>query len=227
MTSMWGKTSPPLVWAIQSLRDEEDWESLQLERLLEPIGQELTEAYDYVEALEPPEDAEEQWAFESHIEQKCDEVEGLLSVAFVIAQSHITQVASRAIRVLEAAQYAGVSLQQVPQSKEGFLKTCSASVKDTGYTEVQVINAFANFFKHHEEWVGAWEKLENKQALNTAKVIMAVGAKQGSSAPFRTGAEAVGNGTYKNVGAFVGIIREWRKQLASKLEAAAGSAGLL
>lgn len=227
MTSTWGKPFSSVAWACQFLRDEHDLESLQLERLLAPIAQELTANRRYFEALEVPENNEERGIFESHLDDKCEEVEGLLSVAFVIAQTHITQVASRALRLLESAKDAGSPLQGVPTTRDGLLRTCSLIAKNTEFTEIQVINAFANYFKHNEEWVGSWEGMKNKQAQSTAKVMTSAGATQGSTGTFRTGSEALGNGTYDNVGIFVGIIREWRIQLATLLEAAARSAGHL
>lgn len=127
--------------------------------------------------------------------------------------------------MVEAAKGGGKPLSGVPKSKEEILRTGSKLVGDTKYTEVQVLNAFADFFKHHDEWNDPWETLNDKKARRTADVIMAVGARQYSSAPFKTGAEVLGNGTFQNVGVFVGAIRGWRQQLVSLLERAAQSGG--
>ncbi len=226
MTNMWGKPQSRFAWTLETLRDEHELERVQLERLLEPVAEELSRIHDHHQGLRVPASEEEQWSYESHIENLCEEMEGLLAVAFVITQSHITQIVSRALRVVEAAKDCGTPLSGVPQGKEEFRRTGSKLVGDTKYTEIQVLNSFANFFKHHEEWNGAWEDLNDRNARSTADVIMAVGARRNSSAPYRAGAEALGNGTYANVGIFVGIIQEWRQQLVSLLEASALAAGI-
>ena len=227
MTNMWGKTQSNLAWTLEALRDEHEWEVVQLQRLLEPIAQELNRIHGHFEGLRVPVDEHEQWSYQSHIDDLCEEVEGLLAVAFVVTQTHITQVVSHALRVVEAAKNDGKPLPGVPTSKEEVCRTGSKLVGDTQYTEVQVLNAFANFFKHHEEWNGPWEKLNDKSARKTADVIMAVGVRQYSTGPFRSGAEALGNGTYQNVGVFVGIVQDWRHHLVSLLEGAAQATGLV
>lgn len=104
----------------------------------------------------------------------------------------------------------------------------------TGYTEIQVIDAFANFFKHNEEWEWDWSKLKDR-SRKTAEIITAVGASQGSTGNFRKGAAAIGNVDLTRVTILVGIIASWRGvpgvqapwDLASQLEAEATKLGLL
>jgi hypothetical protein len=60
-------------------------------------------------------------------------------------------------------------------------------------------------------------------------VITAAGASQGSTGNFRSGAEALGNGTYQDgtyqdLGVFVAIISGWRAQVTDALEKAAQEA---
>lgn len=75
---------------LEALRDEHDLEVVQLQRLLDPIAQELNRIHGHLEGLRTPPDEQEQWSYQSHIEDLWDEVEGLLPVAFVVTQSHIT-----------------------------------------------------------------------------------------------------------------------------------------
>jgi hypothetical protein len=224
------ETNYHLLWELERLRDEYRVEPNNLRRLLDPIEQELTEIDACLAGLTPPSDEHEQWAYESFREAKGDEVEGLLAVAFVIAQTHVTQVVSRTMRVLEAAQLAGRSLTAFAPSPEvsrdHVLRAASDVVPGTDYTQVQVLDAFANYFKHHEEWRGKWADLKGK-AGKTAKVIAAAGAAKGYVGNFRAGAEVLGNGSYKNVGVFVSIISTWRSGLVEALENAAHEAAPL
>jgi len=220
-----------LLWELERLRDEYRAEPNNLRRLLDPIEQELTEIDARLAGLTPPSDEHEQWAYESFREARGDEIEGLLAVAFVIAQTHVTQVVSRTMRVLEAAKFAGKPLTafapSTEVSRDHVLQTASDVVPGTEYTQVQVLDAFANYFKHHEEWRGDWATLKDKKARKTAKVIAAAGAARGFGGNFRAGAEVLGNGSYKNVGVFVSIISAWRSGLVEALENAAHEAALL
>jgi hypothetical protein len=220
------------MWALERLRDEYRAEQNNLQRLLDPIEQELTEIDAQLAGLTPPSDEHELWSYEAYREGKGDETEGLLAVAFVVAQTHVTQVVSRTLRVLESAKLAGQTLNvfgppSTKVSRYHILRTASELVPGTTYTQVEVLEAFANYFKHHEEWRGDWAKLKDDKAQKTANVIVAAGAKKGSAANFRSGAEALGNGSYKNVGVFVSIISAWRAGLTAALETGAHDAGLL
>jgi hypothetical protein len=74
----------------------------------------------------------------------------------------------------------------------------SSSVANSKFSEVQVIDAFANYFKHKAEWAGDWDKLKTLQ-LKTAQIIQAVGASQESTGNLRTGSKVLGNETYTNI----------------------------
>jgi hypothetical protein len=88
----------------------------------------------------------------------------------------------------------------------------SPSVKGSTFTEVQVIDAFANYFKHREEWIGEWANLP-KQSADTARIIQAVGASRGSTGNLRTGAEALGNESYADVVLFAEVLRRWLRSV--------------
>ena len=54
-------------------------------------------------------------------------------------------------------------------------------------TQVKLIDALANFYKHKDEWpAGAWNSLDG-QSGQTAKILQAVGIEQYSTGQFRTG----------------------------------------
>ena len=88
----------------------------------------------------------------------------------------------------------------------------SEKVICTEFSQVQVIDAFANYFKHRDEWRADWNSLPQKSA-STAQIISAVGASQGSTGNLRAGAEVLGNAAYTNVTVFIEILNNWRKNL--------------
>ena len=80
------------------------------------------------------------------------------------------------------------------------------------YTAPQLDNAFADYFKHREQWVGAWEKLP-KVLRETAAVIMTAGATRSSTGNFRTAAEVLGNPGYASVSVFGDALQAWEEEL--------------
>jgi hypothetical protein len=73
------------------------------------------------------------------------------------------------------------------------------------YSQIEVIDAFANYHKHQDEWGPDWTTLTGQQR-RTVDIIQLVGAYQSSTRNLRTGAEYLGNPTYSDVGALVKVL---------------------
>src|SRR6266540_5236015 len=75
-----------------------------------------------------------------------NQIEQLLGVAFVTAQVFITGVRTALNKVRK-------NCKQQKLNKEEMFKLESNLMQNLPeYTEIQVINAIANYWKHHEEW---------------------------------------------------------------------------
>jgi len=99
------------------------------------------------------------------------------------------------------------------------MRTGSPNIAGANVTKVRVIDAFANYFKHHEEWPAVdWSALPPREKA-TADVITAAGAEQRSSRNFRAGAKALGNANLDNLVAFAEAVIEWRENVAKHCEA--------
>jgi hypothetical protein len=175
-----------------------------LNRTLDALGNAICQckkAIDQAKASGPPEYGD------AVTEGECEMVEALLGVAFVASQVSISRVVSRVMAIHRTAGKK-IPLTTTGKKKPEIIRIgCQGDGEDQP-TEVELIDAFANYFKHRDEWPANWDKLDNRQA-QTKKVIESVGAKQGCSGNMRTGAEALGNTGYHDVGIFYRVIGRW------------------
>jgi hypothetical protein len=105
------------------------------------------------------------------------------------------------------------------------LKECSPPIAGA-YGGVQVVEAFANYFKHSSEWRADWGNPKGKPA-KAIPVLVACGASQFSTGNFRSGAKAMGNEEFWKVQVFADLLRKWRAALSSLHEAELGRLGLI
>jgi hypothetical protein len=184
-----------------------------IERVLQPIGEGIergildTSTYDWAGFNE----------YQANVimEEETDVVENLLGTAFVVCQTFISTVFSR-ICVLQSyykKEHDGNNLSTTSVNKNDIMLFGSLKVMNTDFSEVQVIDAFANYFKHRDGWIGDWNKLSKRKGGITAQVISAVGASRGATGNLRTGAKVLGNETYSNVIVFANILNKWRQVL--------------
>jgi len=183
-----------------------------LRRVLSPIGEAIKDISGYLE------DLEKKGYSSDHIDAIVDDetviIEELLGVAFVVCQTHITGIVSRIIRLHNYLASQGNEVSRTAsQLKKDLLQMGGAQIPNAGQSQVEVINAFANYFKHRDEWPHRWSSLRRKDRKETAKIIHAVGASEGSTGNFRVGAEALGIATYHDVKLFADILENWGKKL--------------
>ncbi|KAB8333110.1 hypothetical protein SD80_014695 [Scytonema tolypothrichoides VB-61278] len=159
------------------------------------------------------------------IDDECLFVEYLLCTAFVLCQAYIVNVVSTVEKIhVRAKQSLGRDLKTIPvcneKSKERrkkilqFGQTLAFSYEGDYFSAIQLINAFANYFKHRDEWDVNWEELEGTQK-DTAKLIQSVGAKFGCSGNLRQGSSALGNPEFTNTLIFFEKLQQWHIDLAS------------
>jgi len=182
-----------------------------IDPVLRSIGEAIAASESRVDALDYDVDGE---YVDAVVDGETDVVENLLGVSFVVCQTYISAVVSRVhtLHCLYKRQHGGAELTTTSTKKWNIMGFRSPSVKGSTFTEVQVIDAFANYFKHREEWIGEWANLP-KQSADTARIIQAVGASRGSTGNLRTGAEALGNESYADVVLFAEVLRRWLRSV--------------
>jgi hypothetical protein len=153
-------------------------------------------------------------------------IESIAGSAFVVAQTYLTAVVSSAIRLVERVP-SGVSVA-LPTNKSGTHKMQVGPANTNGYTPAEYVNAFANYFKHRDEWPYHWASSTGltKQQQDTVRVITAFGATEGASANLCTGLSQMGYPDYAIV-RMGEDLQEWCRQLHSHYHMALTNAGLI
>jgi len=143
-------------------------------------------------------------------------IEDLLGCAFVAGQGYITRVVSRIEWLHERLEGDGHCLRTTNGKKPALLKAHSDLVPGTCYTQVEVINAFANYYKHREQWATEWDKELSKKGISreTINVIRASGAVEGLSDNCRKGLIALGIDRVFDVYTMADILVRWHTGLA-------------
>lgn len=181
-----------------------------LTRSLEPIGEAIQEGSDIIDRA--VESGSEDYP-EIVTDEEVEIIENLLGTAFVICQTHITCVVSRAKKLHTFFQVReGRVLGALDNSKSAILKRGADVIPGSAYSSIEVIDAFANYFKHRDEWPSDWAQLRGLQS-RTRDVITAFNAASGSTGNLRAGAEALGNTEYHSVLLFADKLEVWRTNL--------------
>jgi hypothetical protein len=144
-------------------------------------------------------------------------IEDFLGIAFVVCQAYITNVVTRLQRLhAQTRRRHTADLTTTTGSKESILRHGFRPTMRRPYSRIEVLNAYANYYKHRDEWDADWE---NRRARHTAAIISTAGASPSSTGNLRQGARYLGNRKFKDVAAFMRIFSQWRKKLVQDYEA--------
>lgn len=144
------------------------------------------------------EDAHEDYQVDNGIEQ----IESLLGIGLVVAQTYIAGTVADANRIIKPPKRL---------SKETLLKLYSDNVPNTNVTQLELCDAMANYFKHHDEW-SDWSAAGRHQ--KTIAVLRAVGIEQFGGIPFDTAMAVLWPG-YKGLSLdpLVELLVNWRAKV--------------
>ncbi|MFA4907069.1 MAG: hypothetical protein WC602_02235 [archaeon] len=94
----------------------------------------------------------------------------------LLCQSYISQVISMVRHIhSDLSKIFGVDFSSYPYKKMDLISNFNPKVNGTEYTEIEVIDALANYFKHHEEWGGKISSLTGN-SRRTADIVSQIGA---------------------------------------------------
>jgi hypothetical protein len=132
----------------------------------------------------------------------CDHAEPLLGLGFVAAQAYVlgTWTDLNHIRSDSA---------KIPISKSDCYASDSIKVRD-GITRIHVINAAANYFKHHDEWT-AWPKNE------TARILASIGITKDTEFPCIHTVQLLCGPAWRLI-VLHQIVKEWREHVIRTLQ---------
>jgi len=131
-----------------------------------------------------------------------EHAEPLLGLGFVAAQAYVLGTWTDLNRIRNSSARA-------PVSKTDCYATDSITVQ-AGITRVHVINATANYFKHHDEWT-EWPRNE------TARILAAVGITKDTELPCIHATELLCGPAWRLI-VLHQIVKEWREHVIRTLQ---------
>jgi len=117
--------------------------------------------------------------------------EELMSSAFLNCHLRLNGTHALIRRIHDKAKQDGHTLTCSDGTKRGIFRIGSTAVPNTGFTQIEAIQAFANYAKHSEEWQRPWSKLKGRDK-DTADTILAFGGEEDGTENFRVGMNAIG-----------------------------------
>jgi hypothetical protein len=193
-----------------------------LKRVLNSLGEAVSASGKVIERARASGD---EYYLDSVADDEADVVEGLVGAAFVVSQTQITGVVSSIKRLVRRASNDGHTLTSCSGTKEGILQMASPTIGTTAVSRIQVIDAMANFFKHHDEWTVPWSSLAPNQK-RTADIVVTVGGSEGSTGNLRTGLDALGI-DYDRLDDLHDEISTWARTVIDTYERELQSRGLI
>jgi len=103
-------------------------------------------------------------------------VETQIGLVLVMCQTYIARIVSLVNYFYKDYEALfGKELMKIDTSKRSLMSHFGPRVKGAQYSSVEVIDALANYFKHHEEWGGKLASLRGNEK-RTAEIVRSVGA---------------------------------------------------
>ena len=156
------------------------------------------------------------------VDEETESIENLLGAAFVVCQTYLTGVVSAVIeldKLCKNTLEAGLPVAQGPRVRECILASTGPKVRTRGKhrTVAEVAEAFANYYKHRDEWKTInWKKLDAR-SLRTAEVIASVGASSGSTGNLRAGSSKMGNPEFTALHVFAEKLHDWGRNIDERV----------
>lgn len=138
----------------------------------------------------------------------------IIGNAFVLAQVAIAQAVSIFVKLRESS----VDQNRYPKSKNGIVSYQSKNVGETDFSEVAVIDAMANYFKHYHEWPDDWDENSAKGVQkNTLQLIKSIGLSPGELTINMERGLYILDIFDNDLGKLCDIVSQWRESLSSDL----------
>lgn len=194
-----------------------------LKRVLTTINDSIKEASNNIDKAEKAKDEE---YLDSVVDDEMAFTEELIGAAFVVCQSYITSIVESFKKLHKKAKRDKLKCTVTNGERKALLKTGSTNVVNSKYTEIQVIDAFANYFKHSDQWPFDWTNADNQSKV-TIEIIQSVGAKSGSTGNMRAGVKVLGCPMYNNLDSLLDKITQWQNELLKQYKAELKRIGVL
>jgi hypothetical protein len=171
-------------------QQEIDWRLSSTKRILQALSDGLKDVgRNFDEAHE-----------DYQIDDALEHAESLLGIAFVTAQTYIAGTISDANQLIET----GGRL-----TKEQLIRDHSDHLAESVVTKVELCDAIANYFKHHDEW-NSWSITGRNQ--KTVSILRASGIQENDEFPCRKVADLLwSNNDGSDLLPLLSLITSWRE----------------
>ncbi|MCG8603524.1 hypothetical protein MJD09_00795 [bacterium] len=205
------------VYAFDLLWIQASLDSPPADRVLNAIGKGIRVIG---ESPLPVNEDDETGYYQALIEEGSDLCEALVGTSFVVCQTYVASVvaAVKDVHKSYCLTHHDTSLCATGEDKYSIIGFGSRRLPGSTYSLVQVIDAAANYFKHKDEWTQPWSAMDGHRG-RTAEIVMAGGAKEGSTGNLRCLANSIGNVTFDDMEVLVDILRDWANELHDAYEA--------
>lgn len=132
----------------------------------------------------------------------------LIGSAFVLGQAAISQAVSIATKINDLVGRP----TWLPHGSQALMSTESVVHTDTGLSTIVLIDAVANYFKHHYEWPDDWTG--SSRAQSTIEIVRKLGLEPNEEGNLRDAARELGM-TGGDLSPISTLIQEWRERLAA------------
>jgi hypothetical protein len=164
-------------------------------------------------------------AFETIVDDECDQIEELLGIAFVACQAYVNRVWKQVKDLNKACELEYGKPMPSLANRQMTLRVEGSKLTGSSITNIEAIYAVGNFWKHSEEWPtrelvaggrrkDVWDtsKMQPIQRA-TAEVVSEIGLRIGLTGNLRTAARVLGVSDYKDLGAIRKPLNSWAKRL--------------
>jgi hypothetical protein len=134
----------------------------------------------------------------------------LIGSSFVLGQAAISQAVSIATKINEMAGRP----TWLPHGRSALMSTEALVHDGTGLSTIVLIDAVANYFKHHYEWPDDWTGSSRAQA--TIDVVRKLGLEPEEEGNLPHAAQELGM-TGSDLSPISTLVQEWRERLAAYL----------
>jgi hypothetical protein len=193
------------------------------DRVLDALSRGIHTASERIENAANKSSDDDGGYYDAVLDDETDAIENLLGSAFIVCQTYLTGVVSAVIKLDDLCRgtVGGLPLAsgRARERRQKILSCMGPMVgtKSNRRSVAEVVEAFANYFKHRDEWKTMnWNKLDER-SRRTARVVASAGATSGSTGNLRTGSAKLGNPRFTDLDVFAAKLHEWGANISKQV----------
>lgn len=145
--------------------------------------------------------------------------ENIIGLALVLCQNYINEVVNRIQCFYKDYKgFCGDVDHEINHEKIALIQNYNPKIEEHDYTQVEVINALGNYYKHRDEW-GIKKTKINK---NSMQILIAVGGNVDLNIYWaqnlRNCMKSIGIANLSDLSVLLGILDDWKITIGGSIE---------